>query len=290
MELRVLRYFLAVVREQSISRAAESLNLTQPTLSRQLMDLEGELGVTLLRRGKRGQGVELTEEGRVLRARAEEIVELAERAEHELRHQDREIEGDVYIGAGETDAMRVLARTAKRLNETHPRVRYHLFSGNAEDVSERLDRGLLDFGVMIGETELSKYDYLPLLAAGVWGVLMRRDDPLARQDAVRPKDLAGARLILSQQSLRSNELSGWFGRSTERLNVSATYNLIHNATFFVEEGLGYAVTIENLVPTQSGPLCFRPLEPRLEGRLNIVWKKHQVFSRASELFLREVTR
>ena len=288
MELRVLRYFLAVVREQSISRAAESLNLTQPTLSRQLMDLEEELGVKLLIRGKKNHSITLTEEGMLLKARAAEIVELADRTESELSYREREIGGDVYIGAGETDAMRLLAQTAKRLQETYPHIRYHLFSGNAEDVSERLDKGLLDFGVLIGEADLSKYDFLSLDAVDTWGVLMRDDDPLAAKERIRPKDLWGRPLILSQQSMRNNELSGWLGRSMERLNVAATYNLIYNAAHMVEAGLGCAITIEKLVNTSGRPLCFRPLEPRLEGRLNVVWKKHHVFSKAAELFLREI--
>ena len=288
MELRVLRYFLAVVREQSISRAAESLSLTQPTLSRQLMDLEEELGVRLLTRGRKNHSIALTEEGMLLKARAEEIVALADRTEAELAWQEREIAGDIYLGAGETDAMRLLAQAAKRLQETYPHIRYHLFSGNAEDVSARLDKGLLDFGVLIGEADLSKYNFLPLGAVDVWGVLLRGDDPLAVKDSIRPEDLWSRPLILSQQSLRSNELSGWLGRSMERLNVAATYNLIYNAALLVEAGLGCAITIEKLVNTSGRPLCFRPLEPRFEGRLNIVWKKHHVFSKAAEAFLREM--
>lgn len=290
MELRVLRYFLAVVREQSISRAAESLSLTQPTLSRQLMDLEEELGVRLLIRGKKNHGVTLTEEGMLLKARAEELVELADRTESELACREREIAGDVYIGAGETDAMRLLAQTAKHLQGTYPQIRYHLFSGNAEDVSERLDKGLLDFGILIGEAELSKYDFMPLGVADTWGVLMRDDDPLAAKAHIRSRDLWSRPLILSRQSMRSNELSGWLGRSMGRLNVAATYNLIYNAAHMVEAGLGCAITIEKLVNTSDRPLCFRPLEPRLEGRLNVVWKKNHVFSRAAELFLREIKR
>ena len=288
MELRVLRYYLAVVREQSISRAAESLRLTQPTLSRQLMELEEELGVKLLIRGRKNHSIALTEEGMLLKARAEEIVALADRTEAELTCHEREIAGDVYIGAGETDAMRLLAQAAKRLQDMYPHIRYHLFSGNAEDVSERLDKGLLDFGVLIGEADLSKYDYLPLGTVDVWGVLLRGDDPLAVEDSIRPKDLWSRPLILSQQSLRNNELSGWLGRSMERLNVAATYNLIYNAALLVEAGLGCAITIEKLVNTSGRPLCFRPLEPRLEGRLNIVWKKRHVFSKAAEVFLREM--
>lgn len=290
MELRVLRYFLAVAREQSISRAAERLNITQPTLSRQLMDLEEELGAKLIVRGGRNHGVTLTEDGLLLKARAEEIVELADRTETEFANQEREVSGDIYIGAGETDAMRLLANTAKRLRDTYPQIRYHLFSGNADDVFERLDKGLLDFGVLIGETDMTKYDFLPLPVVDIWGVLLREDDPLAQKENIRSRDLRKKSLILSQQSLRSNELSGWLGRNADRLNIAATYNLIYNAALMVEAGLGCAITIDKLVNTAGTLLCFRPLEPRLEVRLNIVWKKHQVFSKAAELFLREVMR
>ena len=288
MEFRVLRYFLAVAKRASISRAAEDMNISQPALSRQLMELEEELGVRLIHRSKKGRGVTLTEEGLLLKARAEEIVELADRTEAEVARQGEEAVGDVYIGAGETDAMRLLAQGMERVRRNHPRIRFHLFSGNAETVAERLDKGLLDFGVFIGETDLSRYDFIPLGAVDVWGVLLKEDDPLAEKEAVTPADLRNAPLILSQQSLRSNELSGWFGRNMERLHVTATYNLIHNATFLVEEGVGCAVTIDRLVNVSGRPLCFRPLEPRLEGRLNIAWKKHQVFSKAAELFMREL--
>lgn len=289
MELRTLRYYLAVVREQSISRAAESLNITQPTLSRQMMELEKELGTSLLIRGGKNHGVTLTEDGLLLRRRAEEIVELADKTKGEFSWQDRELHGDISIGAGETDAMRLFAAAARIIQERYPQIHYHLFSGNAEEVSERLDKGLLDFGVMIGEADLSRYDFLPLPTGHKWGVLLRKDSPLAEKAVIRPEELANQRLILSQQSVRSNELSGWFGRSQESLDIVATYNLVFNASFLVEEGFGCAVTIDKLIRTgKDSPLCFRPLEPTLESRLNLVWKKYQVFSRAAELFLHQL--
>ena len=288
MELRVLRYFLAVAREQSVSGAAESLHITQPTLSRQLMDLEEELGTKLLIRGKKNRRVELTEDGLLLRSRAEEIVALADKTEAELSGEDRGTAGDIYIGAGETDAMRILASAAKKLHDSYPNIRYHLFSGNAEAVTERLDKGLLDFGILIGEADLKKYNALTLPATETWGVLMRWDSELAAKESVRPEMLREKPLILSQQSVEHNEFAGWLGVEPERLNVVATYNLIYNASLLVEAGLGCAITIEKLVNTADSPLVFRPFEPRMEGRLNLVWKKYHAFSRAAELFIREI--
>lgn len=288
MELRVLRYFLAVAREQSISGAANALHITQPALSRQLMDLEQELGAKLFIRGSRGKPVELTEEGKRLRLRAEELVTLADRTVEEFSEQEAEISGIVYIGGGETEGMRLLARAAARLRERYPRVRFHLYSGIAEDVTERLDQGLLDFGVLVGESALQKFDYLSLPASDAWGVLVRADHPLAQKERVRPKDLRSEPLIVSRQALQNNELTGWLGKKPEELIVTASYNLLHNAAYFVEAGLGSALCIDGLADTSAGDLRFLPLEPPLRGNLKLVWKKHQIFSKAAKLFLTEL--
>lgn len=287
MELRVLRYFLAVAREESISRAAESLHLTQPTLSRQIMDLEEELGIKLLNRGKKNRKVTLTDEGKLFRKRAEELVELADKMRSEFSVTEGPVSGDIYIGSGETEAMCLIAKAATELQKEYPHIRYHLFSGNAADVTERLDNGLLDFGILVGEADLTMYDHLPLPVTDVWGVLMRKDSPLAEKSSVSRKDLSAIPLILSQQSLSSNELSGWYGGAFEESNVVATYNLIYNAALMVASGFGYAVTLDKLVNGNS-ELCFRPLAPKLEARLSIVWKKHHGFSRATELFLQKL--
>ena len=208
MELRVLRYFLAVAREESISRAAESLHLTQPTLSRQIMELEAELGIKLLNRGKKNRKVTLTDEGKLFRKRAEELVELADKMRSEFSVTEGPVSGDIYIGSGETEAMCLIATAATELQKEYPHIRYHLFSGNAADVTERLDNGLLDFGILVGEADLTMYDHLPLPVTDVWGVLMRKDSHLAEKSSVSRKDLSAIPLILSQQSLSSNELSG----------------------------------------------------------------------------------
>ena len=284
MELRVLRYFLAVAQEESISGAAEYLHLTQPTLSRQLMDLENELGKKLFIRGSRK--VSLTEDGVLLRKRASEIVELVEKTESEFWGTEETVAGDIYIGGGESEAMRLIARAARELQCAFPNIHYHLFSGNANDVCERLDRGCLDFGILLEPGDLKRYDYIQLPVTDVWGVLMRKDSPLAEKEALRPEDLRDKPLLLSRQSIGRDGLSAWFGQEYASLNVAATYNLIYNASLMVEEGLGYALALDRLVNTTGdSQLCFRPLEPRLEVRLYVVWKKFQIFSKAAAKFL-----
>lgn len=284
MELRVLRYFLAVAQEESISGAADYLHLTQPTLSRQLMDLEEELGKKLFIRGSRK--VRLTEDGLLLRKRASEIVELVEKTESEFWGSKEAVAGDVYIGGSESDAMRLIARAARTLQRLHPNVHYHLFSGNAGDVCEKLDKGCLDFGILLEPVNLKRYDYVRLPCTDLWGVLMRKDSPLAALESIRAEDLLGKPLLLSRQAMGKDSLSAWFGMDYTDLNIVATYNLLYNASLMVEEGLGYAVTLDRLVNTTGdSPLCFRPLEPRLEIGLYVVWKKFQIFSKAAAKFL-----
>lgn len=287
MDIRVLRYFLAVTREESISGAAESLHMTQPTLSRQLMDLEEEIGKKLLIRGNRR--ITLTEEGMLLRKRATEILDLVDKTEAELMAPDEAVWGDIYIGGGETDAMRLIARIATDLQKSCPQIRYHLFSGNADDVAERLDKGLLDFGILIEPADMKKYDYIRLPATDTWGLLMPKDCPLASHSVIRPEDLWELPIIASNQTMVSNEFSGWLGKDFEKLNIVATYNLVYNAALMAEEGLGYVLTLDKLVNTsESSNLCFRPLAPKMEVHLDIVWKKYQLFSGAAERFLRTV--
>lgn len=287
MELRVLRYFLAVAREETISGAAESLHVTQPTLSRQLMELEEQLGKKLFIRGSRR--VTLTDEGAFLRKRAQEIVDLADRTEADFKASDEIVGGNVYIGGGETDAMRIIAQVVGRMRRDYPHIRVHLFSGNADDVTERLDKGLLDFGILIEPGDITKYDYIRLPATDTWGLLMRRDSVLAALPDIKAENLLEIPLLCSRQSLVRNELSGWFGSDSDKLNVVMTYNLIYNAAIMVQEGIGYALCLDKLVNTTGdSALCFRLLSPRLEAQLYVVWKKHPAFSRASEIFLKQL--
>lgn len=283
MELRVLQYFLAVAKEQNISAAAQSLHLTQPTLSRQLRELEEELGKQLMVRGSRK--ITLTEEGMLLRKRAEEILELVDRTEKEVTQSDETVSGDIYIGTGETDGMRQIVRTANQLRENCPGIRFHIVSGDAVDVCERLDKGLLDFGVLLGDMDKTKYNYMELPMKDTWGVLMRRDSPLAEKDAVSPQDLWDKPLILSRQVDNKSGLYRWLRKEPSELHTVATYNLIYNASLMVDEGIGYAFTLDKLVNTTGSDLCFRPLKPKLELGMYLVWKRSQIFSKAAELFL-----
>jgi DNA-binding transcriptional LysR family regulator len=284
MEIRVLRYFLSVVKEETITGAAESLSLSQPTLSRQLMDLEAELGKTLFIRGKRK--VILTDEGMLLRKRAEEILDLVDKTEAELIAPDEVIGGDVYLGGGETHVMCLIARVIKNLREDHPRIKFHVFSGNAEAVTDRLDKGLIDFGVLIEPANVLKYDSMRLSGVDTWGVLMHKDSPLAARDAISPKDLWNVPLICSRQAMEGSELSAWLKRGYDKLNIVATYNLLYNASLMVREGVGYALCLDKIINVSGdSSLVFKPLEPKLEARLDLVWKKYQVFSKASKVFL-----
>ena len=282
MELRVLQYFLAVAREQNISAAAQSLHLTQPTLSRQLRELEEELGKQLMVRGNRK--ITLTEEGMLLRKRAEEILELVDRTEQEVMRSDDAVSGDIYIGTGETDGVRQIARAANHLQACYPGIRFHIVSGDAVDVCERLDKGLLDFGVLLGDIDKIKYHYMELPMKDTWGVLMQRSSPLAEKDAISPQDLWDKPLILSRQVDNKSGLYRWLGKEPTQLHTVATYNLIYNASLMVDEGMGYAFTLDKLVNTTGSGLCFRPLKPKLELGMYLVWKKSQIFSRSMELF------
>lgn len=286
MELRVLQYFLAVAREQSISAAAESLHLSQPTLSTQLKAMEEELGKQLLIRGTKGsRKVILTDEGMILRKRAEEILSLVKRTEDEITRSDEAIVGDVYIGTGETDIVRCFAEAAKEIQKKCPDIHYHISSGNAEYVLEYLDKGLIDFGLLFGSVDTQKYEAIPIPVKDTWGVLMRRDSPLAEKETVCPEDLWDKPLIVSHQRGDTQYLSQWMKRELTRLNVVATYNLVFNASLLVDEGLGYALCFDKLIHTKGSNLCFRPFSPRLEASACIVWKKYQIFSKAAEAFL-----
>ena len=287
MELRVLRYFIEVAREQNITAAAEKLYVTQSTLSKQLMDLEKELGKKLLVRGKRK--TTLTEDGMFLFRRAQEIVDLADKTEFSLKGTNEAITGDISIGCGETEGIQIIIDAMKQLNEQHPDIRFHLYSGNDEDVSERLDNGLVDFGLFVGNTNLDKYDYLKLPINDVWGLLMRKDCPLAAASTVNPTDLTGIPLLCSRQALHPNELSGWLGYDLSRHHIISTHNLINNAAFMVKAGMGCALTIDKLVSPFDPVLTFRPLEPTMKADLIFAWKKYQIFSKAASKLLEILT-
>lgn len=287
MEIRVLKYFLAVASEQSITKAAQSLNMTQPTLSKQLMDLEYELGKKLFIRGNRK--ITLTEEGIYLKNRAQEMIELLNKTENEFHKSDYVVNGDIYIGAGETEAMRIIAKVIFKLQKKYPGIHFHLFSGNADSVIEKLDKGLLDFGLLIEPTDIQKYDFLTLPFSDTIGLVMKKDSPLSNLDTIQQKDLLQIPLICPVRIFNHNDFVKWMENHLEDLNIIATYHLIYNAALLVEEGNGYALCIDNLINTTgNNNLCFKPLSPKITYSSILIWKKHQVFSKASQKFLEEL--
>lgn len=291
MEIRVLKYFLTVAREGTITGAANYLHLTQPTLSRQLQDLEKELGQKLIIRGS--HNISLTPEGMILRKRAEEILDMVEKTQKEFSSLKNELSGEIFIGSGETSSIRCVAEVIKEIQAQYPNIKFNLYSGNADDVGEKLDKGLLDFGILIQPTDISKYEYLSLKSYDIWGLVMRKDSPLANKDFIIIDDLFDIPLIASRQvdkiTTVKNEYIEWFGENRKNLNIVARYNLIYNAAIMVEQGVGYALGLDGLINTTgSNELCFRPLKPLLKSGLNMVWKKYQVFSPAAKLFLNKM--
>lgn len=282
MEIRELRYFLAVAREENITRAAESLHITQPSLSKQLMDLEKELGKQLLIRGKRK--ITLTEEGVLLRKRAEEIIELVEKTEQEIRTDFGEVMGDLYLGGTTPDT---ILNAASKLRQAHPGVKFHFYSGDATDVSERLNHGTLDFAVMLQPIDNVKYDFLSLPDCSEWGILVNRTDPLSEKKSITRNDLLRLPLIMHQRVGLQSEIAHWAGTDLESLNVAATYNVVHGTPVsFVKQKLGYFLTTRDLLaPTLDPDVLFLPLEPKLPTELALVWKKHAVFSKAARIFI-----
>lgn len=284
LEIRVLRYFLAVAQEGSVTRAARALHLTQPTLSRQIRELEEELGQTLFSRG--GRELSLTREGLLLWPRAEEIVGLAEITEKEFRSLgEKTVSGDLSLGCGESKALSFVTDALKVLQDEHPLIIPHFFSGNGEIVMDRLDKGLLDFAVLMGAENTERYSSLPLPNHDTWGLLMDKDDPMAQKKAITAEDLLDIPLILSSQSLSRDELSGWLGFPMSRLHIAATYTLLFNGSLMVRSGLGYALCFDHIAPSgKDSPFAFR----LLTSPLSLVWKKHQILSAPAEAFLAKI--
>ncbi len=280
MDIRTMQYYLAVVREGTISAAAEALHVAQPSLSRQMKDLEEELGAALFVRGNRK--ITLTEEGMVLRKRAEEMVRLMQRTEEEISQVKNHVSGSVRIGAGESVSFHYLSRTAANIAKEHPDIRFHITSGDTQDLMDELADGLIDFAVIFSDVDHALYESIPLPAEDGFGVLMRKDSPLAEKEAIRLSDLKNEPVIVSRAS--EQFFSGMKGYSS--LNIVATYNLLYNASLLVEDGLGYAICFDRLINvTGDSKLCIRPLIPRIENAGNLIWKKYQVFSPAVQMFI-----
>lgn len=289
MEIRVLRYFLTVAREENITRAAEKLHITQPTLSRQLHQLEEELGKQLLKRGN--HDVKLTEDGMLLRKRAEEIIDLVEKTETEMIAGNEEITGDVYVGAGETDAVRIIAKIVQKIQNEHPGILFHNISCDSIDVIDKLNKGLIDFGVLFEPSDFSSFEHIKFPVHDTWGVLMRKDSDLAGNAYITSDMLANRPLIVSRQTMNAVNLSEWLGIPKEKIKVTATSNLIFNGSLLVDEGMGYAITLDKLINcTGDSNLCFRPLYPYKSAQMYLVWKKYQIFSKAAERFLSDFKR
>ena len=288
MELRVLRYFLEVAREGNVTHAAQRLHVSQPTLSRQLKDLEDELGKKLFTRSN--YSIKLTEEGILLRKRAEDILEMADKTLAEFKALDEVNGGDIHIGCAESNGIAPFIRVIQKLKEKYPRIRYHFCSSGTDAVNERLDRGLLDFAIIIQEVDLEKYNYLKMPSRDHWGLIMCKDHPLANHSCIHLNDLTEIPLILSRQAMRE-EMPRWFGEVQDKLNIVATYDLLFNTSVMVREGFGCVLGFDGLVYTgPDSDLCFRPLEPTLTSPMYIIWKKYQVFSPVASLLLEELKR
>lgn len=286
MEIRVLRYFMEIAREENMTRAAERLHISQSSLSKEIKKLEEELGHSLFIRTNKN--MRLNDEGMLLRKRASDILEMVDKTTEEFSQIDSITGGEIRIGCAESIQIKYLARTIKSFKEKYPNFIFHIFSGDTEPVAERLDRGLLDLAVIVEPPNLSKYNYLLVPESDKWGVVMRRDSHLAEKQELTFEDIYGLPLFTSEQSIKV-DFPRWCGENLERLNIAGTFNLFYNGTVFVREGLGYLLTFEHLADTsrESG-LCFRPIVPLLETKMYIIWKKYQVFSHIAELFLKKM--
>ncbi|MBD5403063.1 LysR family transcriptional regulator [bacterium] len=283
MEFRVLKYFLETAREGSITRAAQILHVTQPTMSKQLKDLERELGKQLFVRSN--YSVQLTEAGILLKERAEDIIDMVEKTKAEFKTLDDITSGDIYVGSAESDSVKFFVRAVKSLQAKYPNIKCHIRSGNINDVTQKLDKGLLDFAIIMKYVDLNKYNYINVPVSDQWGVLMRKDDPFATREYITLEELVHMPLICSEQGIEQ-DFPEWFGTKVSKLNIVATYNLVYNAAIMVREGLGYAITYDKL--TYDNELCFKPIEPQLNSDMKIIWRKHQVFTPIAKLLIDEL--
>ena len=284
MEIRVLRYFLETAREENMTRAAKRMFVSQPTMSKQIKELENELGVKLFRRSN--YNVKLTQAGMLLRDRAEDIISLVDKTINEFRKFDDLNSGDIYVGAPESEAMNQFADVLKNLQRQHPGIRCNIYSGNAQDVCEKLDKGLLDFAIVMNYFDLKKYNYLPMMTEDIWGIVMRYDDPLAENESFTIPMLKNLPLICSRQWI-DYELPQWLGSGKNEINITATYNLPYNGAVMAKSGIGYAMMLDKLVTTGGdSELVFCPLSDAPKAEMYVLWRKHQTFTHVSELLVK----
>ena len=281
MELRVLKYFLMAAREENITKAAQLLHVTQPTLSRQLMQLEEELGVKLFERSR--HRIILTEDGMLLKRRAQEIVSLAEKTEREFVRREGELMGEISIGSGELKSSRFLSQVVAAFHEKHPLVQFEIFSGDSDNIKERMERGLLDLGILLEPVDISKYEFIQIPVKEEWGVLVPDDSPLAEKESVRPEDLVSYPLLFGQREMVHQQIRNWFGSCSDKMKLVASGNLQYNTAAMVSGKVGVAVTIR--LDCRYDGISFVPLAPRLESRTVLVWKKVQPFSPAATAFI-----
>ena len=284
MELRVLKYFLEIAKDENLTRAAERLYITQPTLTRQLHQLEEELGKKLYTRTN--YKIRLTDEGKLLKERAQEFLDLEEKTKADIQGSSENISGVIYIGAGETVGIRFVGKILKKLITQYPKINYRMISADSEGVTEKLDRGLLDFAVFVGKNKIEKYNYITLPDSDRWGVIIQKDSPLAKKEFITPEDLLKMPLLTSYQAIKENEFEGWLGYPQEKLNIIGFHNLVYNASVMAREGLGAVLTIENII--KEDELKFLPLKPELRARLTLAWRKNAMFSKAAKKFLEYV--
>lgn len=288
MEIRVLQYFLTIVREENISHAAEILHITQPTLSRQIAQLEDSLGVTLFHRGARK--ITLTDEGMLLRRRAEEILALVDKTEQELSAQDMLIDGRIVIGCGELAAVQTLPKAIKAFQSAYPLVRFDLITANADVIKEQIEKGLVDIGVLLEPIDKTKFDFIRLSVPESWVIVMRPDDPLAEKNAISPADLSGKSIILPKRANLQSELASWFGETFQHIDVRFTSNFTTNSAIMVDAGLGYSLVIEGSLPFwDKQHIVYRPLSPALTASSVIAWKKEQPQNLATSKFINQLS-
>lgn len=287
MELRVLRYFLAVAQYQNITKAAQELLISQPTLSRQLAELEAELGVTLFIRGHRQ--ITLTEAGEYLQARAKEIVQLADQTATDLKA-DQVISGTLALGAGESVGMQRIMTVLSQMIHDYPDIKLRLVSGNAAEMEAALKRGTIDFAVLMADRALDNYHHLQLPETERWGLVLRKDDPLAQKEAIAPSDLLGLPLLLSEQAVEEHRFQKWWGNLEKKLQIIGTYTLVFNAQLMVKQGQAYVLSFDDLIDNSNqSELTFRPLTPQLTETTSVIWKKNIVRSKVAELFIKRLS-
>ncbi len=285
MEIRTLRYFLEIAREGNMSRAAERLHVSQPTLSRVMKELEEELGKQLFTRSS--YSIRLTDEGMLLRRRTEDLLDMADKIKDEFRTLGDTVRGDVYIGCAESCLIKYLAKAIKSLREKYPLIKYHIISGDTQQLDEKLKRGIYDFAIIAEPPDLSQYNYIEIPESDVWGVIMPEGHPLAEKQSVTAEDILPYPVFISRQAVNA-DIPRWSNNITDKLDLCVTFNLANNVAMLVKEGLGLAFVFDRLLETdgKSG-ITFRPLEPRLETKMYVIWKKYQIFTPAAEALLNE---